>query len=142
MVSGAAVLLASCTALSEFIDHPGDFRKAEGRVVIPSTFLHSGSDALDDWLNEPYKLRFDEMNLRDVFATHPLNSMRYRFEGLPADAPRFNMDSAAMTRRQLLYALAEGYDLVMSIEYVDRMPYAIVVRYDASKPTKDFLQID
>ena len=136
ITAGAALLLVSCETI------PNGLGKAEERVVIPANFLYSGSDALDDWLNTTYKLRFDEMNLRDVFATHPLNSMRYRFLKLPVDPPPFNMDSPGMTRRQLLYALARAYDLKMFIEYQDRMPYAIVVRYEEFQPTKDFYLVE
>ena len=142
ITTGAALLLVSCVTGLEFIDSRGMFRGTEGRVVIPANFLYSGSDALDDWLNEPYKLRFDEMSLRDVFTTHPLNSMRYRFEALPTDRPTFNMNSVAITRRQLLYALAESYDLEMSIDYEDQMPYAIVVRHNEHQPDKQFYLVE
>jgi len=129
---GAAMLSVSCVTL------PRGFEGPEGKVVVPSGFLYVDDSALGEWLDTPFKLRYHEMALRDVFATHPLNSMRYRFEGLRRDVPPFTESSVGMTRRQLLYSLAQFYGLSMNIEYEARVPYAIVVKHKPEQATEGF----
>ncbi len=128
---GAALALASCAT------DPGGFDEAEEKIVTPQKFLLSDSPALEEWMTTPFKVHYDEVPLRDVFATHPLNSMRYRFEGLPMEAPAFELNSMGITRRQLLYSLAEAYGLAMSLEYRERVPYAIVVRHVEEAPVAE-----
>lgn len=119
----SASVLISCTHL------PRGFEEPESKMVLPSNFLYSGNEALEEWLEVPFKVRYREATIEEVLRSQPFYGISYRLEEMPdlGDEELLNIDSPGMTRRQLLWSVARAYDLDMHVEYQQGLPSTIVV---------------
>lgn len=101
-----------------------------GDSALPAdagNFLHSGYAPLDSWMDERFKVRYENMPLDMVFDQKPVSDIRYQKVNLPTNAPLFYLVNANISRREILKQVADFYKLNMNIEMVEGKPSYVVV---------------
>ena len=83
---------------------------------VPLDFLTTDFAPLNRWMNEPFEVEYRNMTPELVFDQDPIADIKYDTRNLPADAPLFELKTPSMTRREILYRIAEFWNLEMSIE--------------------------
>jgi hypothetical protein len=113
-VLGSAVLLPSCKPFL-FIDPPMTPWDHQG--VFQQTFLFSKYQPLNAFLDTPVYVHIDDVPLDNVFDHPALRPLKYSFVQKPKYEkgliPRVTIHQVALTRRQLLWAIAQDYNLEM-----------------------------
>lgn len=104
------VLLPSCNLL---LPKP-DFKPHDKLAVVPQDFLFSTNRAFNEWLDTPLQIHFTELPLREVFAHPALRDLNVRWVGTIDGSPRVTIHRVAITRRQLLWAVAQDHQLLMT----------------------------
>ena len=106
----AAVLgLGSCGL---FLPKP-DFKPHDRRAVVPQDFLFSTYKPLNDYLDTPVHVQITEVPLTQVFDLPVLDALNYEWTRRPKDNPPVTVHRIGMTRRQLLWAMAQDHTLTM-----------------------------
>jgi len=93
----------------------------------PNTFLYSGYAPLDSWMDERFKVRYENMPLDMVFDQKPVSDIRYQKVNLPSEAPLFYLVNSNISRREILKQVADFYKLDMNIQMVEGKPSYVVV---------------
>ena len=101
--------------------------------AAPSSFLRSGFGPLSEWLDGRYDVTYRNMRLggterENIFSQQPIEEVHYRFEDVGRSGTLFQLKANNISRREILYRIANTYDLRMTIEYVNGKPAFIRVR--------------
>jgi len=80
-----------------------------------SQFLRTRNARLNSWLDEAFEVDYRHMTSQLIFDQVPLNDIRYELVTLPAAAPPFNFSHPSITRRELLRAISQHWNLKMSL---------------------------
>lgn len=92
----------------------GPFEPYDKAAVLPASFLYSKYKPLNDWLDTPVHVQILDVKLLDVFNLPLMRGLNYRLVKAPRENPRITMNHIAMTRRQVLWSLAQDYQLSMT----------------------------
>ena len=110
----ALLALVSVTTVGcDMFTMKGPFKPYDKMSVLPQDFLYTKYTPLNAWLDTPINVQILDVPLREVFALPGLRGLEYRIVSLPKLNPRITMNHMAMTRRQLLWALAHDHQLRM-----------------------------
>ena len=91
-------------------------------------YLSTGYEPLEQWMDERFKVRYENMPLEMVFEQKPINDIRYQKVNLPRNAPVFHLVSANISRREVLKEISSFYNLDMNVEMVEGQPSYVTVR--------------
>jgi hypothetical protein len=149
-----ATLLAGLLALSalacvscESVSSPADLTGTSGASASASQntnavgFLVTNYAPLEQWMDERFKVRYENMPLHMVFEQQPISDIRYRMENLPPSTPVFNLVSSSISRREILKEISDFFNVDMMVEMVNGQPSQVLVRgrqaggYVAPQPT-------
>lgn len=89
---------------------------------VPAGFLTTEYAPLNRWLDERFEVNYRNQTPELIFNQQPINDIRYETTQLPQGAPLFHLDSADMSRREILHRIAEFWNLDMSIEAENGTP--------------------
>jgi hypothetical protein len=98
-------------------------------------FLATGYEPLERWMDERFKVRYENMPLNMVFDQQPIADIRYQLEGLPPSGPAFHLISSSISRREILKEVADFFSLDMAVEMSNGQPSHVVVRPRGSAAT-------
>ena len=113
LVGGA--LTVSCESVKQSVDPQPDLSPARKRALLPQEFLYTDYRPLNEWLDTSVRVDLKDVPLSDVFRQPPLSGLNHQLSDLPEgeDEPLVTIDELALTRRQLLWALAQDHKLAM-----------------------------
>lgn len=97
-------------------------------TVGTNAFLYTGYEPLERWMEERFKVRYENMPLDMVFDQQPISDIRYQYINLPADAPVFQLISPSISRREILQEVSRFYNVDMHVHMVDGKPSYVVVQ--------------
>lgn len=104
---------------------------ARGEVTVTpgaaAGFLATGYQPLETWMDERFRVRYENMPLNMVFEQKPISDIRYQLQSLPSNAPLFFLVSPSISRRELLKEISKFYNLEMRVEIVNGQPGFVVV---------------
>jgi len=133
-----AGLLALCVFASvgcETSSGPVDLTEASGTAVGSTSqsvgaigFLVTNYPPLEQWMDERFKVRYENMPLNMVFEQQPIADIRYKMENLPPTTPIFNLVSSSISRREILKEISDFFSVDMTVEMVNGQPSHVVVR--------------
>ena len=86
-------------------------------AVVPADFLFTRYAPLNRWLDQPMRVLILDTKLTDCFNHEALRGIRYQWVISPKENPVINIDRVAMTRRQLLWALAQDHLIQMTAKH-------------------------
>ena len=112
----AAVLtlcLQSCSIV-DYINPQPPGNAADPAAVVPGEFLLTRYQPLNTWLDEAVRVQIIDVPLSDVFNHPALRGLEYVIVKAPPVNPLITIDKLALTRRQLLWVLAQDYQLHMT----------------------------
>ena len=93
-----------------------------------SGFLQTSPGKLSDWMDERFNVKYRAMTPQLIFEQVPLDEIHYQTSNLPTNAPVFNYQSPDISRRELLKAIADHWNLTMGfITGADGQPSAVSV---------------
>ena len=111
----ALLALVSLTTVScDMFTMKGPFKPYDKKSVLPQDFLYTKYAPLNAWLDTPIRVQILDVPLPEVFALPCLRGLDYRIVSLPKLKHTITMNHMAMTRRQLLWALAQDHQLRMT----------------------------
>jgi len=90
-----------------------DYAPARRTSVVPQEFLLTSYEPLNAWLDTPVRVQIVDVPLSRVFQEPALSGLNHRLFRMPEDDPLISIDSLALTRRQLLWAIAHDHKLAM-----------------------------
>jgi hypothetical protein len=105
----------------------------ERAFAAPSSFLRSGFGPLSEWLDGRYDVTYRNMRLggserENIFSQQPIEEVHYRFEDVGRSGTLFQLKANNISRREILYRIAQTYGLQMTIEDVNGKPAFIQVK--------------
>ncbi len=101
---------------------------AEARLLLPPGFLRTDYEPLERWMDERFDVEYRNLTPELVFDQVPIAQIKYDVRGLSADLPLFHLKDSSLSRREILYKIAEFWDLDMRIENgPDGTPSVVVV---------------
>lgn len=109
----AVLALALVPACNLLLPKP-DFKPHDKLAVVPQDFLFSTNRAFNEWLDTPLRIHVNDLPLRELFVHPALRDLNVKWVGKIDDSPRVTIDRIAITRRQLLWAVAQDHQLLMS----------------------------
>ncbi|MFT5464963.1 MAG: hypothetical protein ACI8UO_000049 [Verrucomicrobiales bacterium] len=108
---------------------PADTGVVEPIADVPdNSFLFTGYEPLERWMEERFKVRYENMPLKMVFDQQPISDIRYQHMNLAEEAPVFQLISPSISRREILQEVSRFYNLEMNVQMVDGKPSFVVVR--------------
>ncbi|HWB03821.1 MAG TPA: hypothetical protein VG796_12415 [Verrucomicrobiales bacterium] len=105
--------LPSCSVM-DYTDPRPKNHAADPKAVVPQDFLFSRYQPLNTWLDQPVRVQIMDVPLMSVFDHQTLRGLQYSWVKPPNSNPLVFIDKLAMTRRQLLWALAHDHQLHMT----------------------------
>lgn len=135
-----AVLLAigALVSLGCESTSPDGPSSASGELQGPGTPTGGGAGAigflvtnyapLEQWMDERFKVRYENMPLSMVFEQQPIAEIRYKLENLPQNAPVLNLVSSSISRREILKEVSDFFNVDMTVEMVNGQPSQVIVR--------------
>lgn len=105
-----SLLALSCSACG-LLDPKPKYKAADPMAVVPVEFLFSRYEPLNRWLDTPVRVQIFDVPLSHVIHQPCLTGINYRVIEMPEDDPIIFLDKIALTRRQLLWSLAQDYQL-------------------------------
>jgi hypothetical protein len=99
--------LASCGLL----DPKPKNQAADKLAVVPAEFLFTRYGPLNQWLDSMVRVQIFDVPLKEVIYEPALRGINYKIIQAPLENPTIFIDKIAMTRRQLLWALAQDHQL-------------------------------
>ena len=128
----AGVLFAVATLFSScnlFLEKPKNTLVLP-KVVVPHDFLFSWDKEYNEWMDTPNQIHYHNVPITEVFQSAPFTKLEYELYDLPDEPILVTFDSLGITRRQLLWALANDYNLKMNLRSLsDGKPETITVRW-------------
>lgn len=113
-VRTAALLLAVlCPSCDVFGPKP-KYKAVDPNAVVPPDFLFTRYAPLNSWLDTAVRVQIFDVPLTEVIHEPPLRGLNYQFINPPVTNPTIFIDKVGMTRRQLLWALSQDYQLHMT----------------------------
>jgi len=100
---------------------------ADSSATGGGTFLRNRNSEFNRWLDEAFEVDYRHMTPQLIFDQVPINQIRYEIVSLPAAAPSFNFSSPNITRRDLLRAISQHWNLKMSLVTERGRPVAVRV---------------
>lgn len=92
------------------------------------TFLYTDYLPLTKWLDERYEIDYREMKPDFIFDQAPLDDIYYEFDETPSAVAPFSLRSENISRRELLQAIADFWEVEMRvISSEDGTPRAVGV---------------
>jgi hypothetical protein len=129
----ALPLLSSC----EMYTHKGPFPAYSKDTLTPNRFLYSHYKPLNQWLDTPVRVLIQDVPLNDVFSHPCLRGVSFDLARPHLKNPLVNIDSLALTRRQLLWTLSYDYELSMvPMFHPNGGPSQILVKAPSDKRTE------
>lgn len=115
---------------------------ASGDVLPPGAAAGSGAigflvtnyPPLEQWMDERFKIRYENMPLSMVFDQQPISEIRYKLENLPPNAPVLNLVSSSISRREILKEISDFFQVDMTVEMVSGQPSQVIVRGRQASP--------
>ncbi len=104
-------VLALCCAGCGIFDPKPRNKAADKMAVVPTEFLFTRYAPLNHWLDESVRVQIFDVPLSQVIHEPCLRGINYRVIQRPANDPMIFIDKLALTRRQLLWALAQDHQL-------------------------------
>jgi hypothetical protein len=105
--------LAGCTVMDQVNPQPRGYA-ADPAAVVPGDFLFTRYQPLNAWLDEAVRVQILDVPLMEVFHHPALRGLEYVIVRPPPQNPLITIDKLALTRRQLLWALAQDHQLHMT----------------------------
>lgn len=105
----ALLFLGSCALLPP----KPDYKPHDKMAVVPQEFLYTGHKPFNDWLDTAVWIHVTDMPMSQVFLHPALSSLRVEWVEAPKKDPLITIHRIAITRRQLLWALAQDHQLTM-----------------------------
>ena len=97
-------------------------------VAVPSGFLATSYGPLASWFDERFEVEYRNMTPALIFEQDPISDIRYDVSAMPANPPLFELQNSNISRREILYRVAQFWNLTMTIEEVDGKPSIVSVR--------------
>lgn len=91
-------------------------------------FLVTNYAPLEQWMDERFKVRYENMPLNMVFEQQPIADIRYKLETMPQNTAVFNLVSSSISRREILKEISDFFSVDMTVEMVNGQPSHVVVR--------------
>src|SRR5688572_4319933 len=108
-----SLFLPACSVVDRINPKPKG-RAADPMAVVPGEFLFTRYQPLNTWLDEAVRVQIMDVPLTDVFRHPALRGLEYVIVKPPSTNPLITIDKLALTRRQLLWVLAQDYQLHMT----------------------------
>ncbi len=108
------LLLNSCETYDRLTEPQPPGHAEDVNAVVPQEFLFSRYEPLNRWLDEAVRVQIMDVPLMDVFHHPALRGLQYVIVKAPPQNPLINIDKLALTRRQLLWAIAHDHQLHMT----------------------------
>lgn len=87
------------------------YKAADKMAVVPADFLYTKYGPLNRWLDTAVRVQIFDVPLNQVLSHPTLRGINYRVIESSPDNPIIFIDKIAMTRRQLLWSLAQDHQL-------------------------------
>lgn len=101
---------------------------AEAQKSKRAEFLQTDYEALSDWLDERFDVKFRGMTPQIIFDQIPLNDIHYITVNLPDGANPFVFEGTDIPRRELLREIASHWNLKLEFKIADDgNPAALIV---------------
>jgi hypothetical protein len=101
-------------------------------------FLVTTYQPLSKWFDDNFEVDYKEMTPQLIFDQVPLSDIYCETSNLPEDAPAFQLWSSKISRRELLFKIAEFWDLQMTLVLDDGgKPTAVKVEGPGSSAGTD-----
>jgi hypothetical protein len=91
-------------------------------------FLVTNYPPLEQWMDERFKVRYENMPLGMVFEQQPISDIRYKMENLPQNTSVLNLVSSSISRREILKEISDFFNVDMTVEMVNGQPSHVIVR--------------
>jgi len=91
-------------------------------------FLVTNYPPLEQWMDERFKVRYENMPLNMVFEQQPIADIRYQLENLPPSTPVFNLVSSSISRREILKEISDFFNVDMTVQMANGQPSHVTVR--------------
>jgi hypothetical protein len=122
------LLVLCCSSCGLFQPKP-KYKAADKMSVVPPDFLYSRYEPLNRWLDTKVRVQIFDVPLSQVIHEPALRGINYRVVQRPVENPLIFIDKIAMTRRQLLWSLAQDHQLHLTPVFdVDGGPAVIEIR--------------
>jgi hypothetical protein len=126
LLIAAATLFSSCNL---FLEKPKNTLVLP-KAVVPHDFLFSWDKEYNAWMDTPNQIHYHKVPITEVFQNAPFTKLEYELQDMPDEAILVTFDSLGITRRQLLWALGNDYNLKMNLRSLpDGKPETIIVRW-------------
>lgn len=106
--------LTSCDTYDRITEPQPRGHAEDANAVVPQDFLFTRYAPLNTWLDQAVRVQILDVPLMDVFRHPALRGLEYVFVKSPPQNPLITIDKLALTRRQLLWALSQDYQLHMT----------------------------
>lgn len=103
----------------------------KGGSGVRASFLKSDYAPLNAWLDESFEVEYRKMTLDLVFEQQPIADVRYEFRHVAKESPLFSLNSADISRRDILRKIALFYHLRISVAQINGKPAYVLVEGDA-----------
>lgn len=115
MISRVALVLVAALLVSgcQLFEAKPDYKPYDVLGVVPQDFLFTTDDSFNAWLDTPVYVQMTAVPLLEVFEHPALQPLNYRWVTLPAFNTPITIYRVAITRRQLLWAIAHDHKLTM-----------------------------
>jgi hypothetical protein len=113
-VRAAALLLAVACPSCGLFDPKPKYKAVDPNAVVPQNFLFTRYTPLNDWLDTAVRVQIFDVPLTQVFNEPALSGLNYRWVNQPLSNPTIFIDKLGLTRRQLLWAIGQDYQLHMT----------------------------
>jgi hypothetical protein len=109
-----ALILPSCEMVFPNLLLPKPDLKPHDEIgVVPQDFLFTQHAPLNRWLDTPVYVQMIDVPLTRVFDHAALRGLHHRWTVSPRFNPRITVYRVAITRRQLLWSIAQDYKLTL-----------------------------
>ena len=107
-----AVMAASVLPSCGLVPKP-DYKPHDKLAVVPQEFLYTDNHSFNEWLDTPLRLQITDMPLTEVFRHPALRELEVVWVGSLRENPRITIHRVAITRRQILWSMAQDHQLLM-----------------------------
>ena len=104
------LLMFCCSGCGIFDPRPA-YKAADELAVVPPDFLFTRYEPLNRWLDTAVRVQIFDVPLSQVVNEPCLRGVNYRLIQAPVEDPMIFIDKLALTRRQLLWSLAQDHQL-------------------------------
>ncbi len=149
LACGLAILLISGCAHPPQPPPPGSGANngqssaAGSPTVSRNSFLYTGYQPLEKWMDERFKVRYENMPLKLVFDQQPISDIVYELVNLPENTSLFYLVRPSISRREILQEISRFFDLEMDVDMAGGKPNKVIVRGKGRRVSGDpFLSLE